>query len=46
MTKDEKIEVVHGSGNVFRDVGFPNPDVEQAKAILSEIFFEMKIFSV
>ncbi len=35
MTKDEKIEVVHGSGNVFRDVGFPNPDVEQAKAILS-----------
>lgn len=35
MTQDEKIEVVHGSGNVFRDVGFPNPDVEQAKAILS-----------
>ena len=35
MTKEEKIEVVHGSGNVFRDVGFPNPDVEQAKAILS-----------
>lgn len=35
MTEDEKIEVVHGSGNVFRDVGFPNPDVEQAKAVLS-----------
>jgi uncharacterized protein YijF (DUF1287 family) len=34
MTQDEKIEVVHGSGNVFRDVGFPNPDVEHAKAIL------------
>jgi len=35
MTQDGKIEVVHGSGNVFRDVGFPNADVEQAKAILS-----------
>ena len=35
MTQDEKIEVAHGSGNVFRDAGFPNPDVEQAKAILS-----------
>ncbi len=35
MTAKEKIEVIHGSGNVFRDVGFPNPDVEQAKAILS-----------
>jgi len=35
MTKDEKIETTRGSGNVFRDVGFPNPDVEQAKALLS-----------
>lgn len=35
MTKDEKIEITRGSGNVFRDVGFPNSDVEQAKAILS-----------
>lgn len=35
MTQDEKIEVMSGSGNVFRDVGFPNPDVEQAKALLS-----------
>ena len=31
----EKIEITRGSGNVFRDAGFPNPDVEQAKAILS-----------
>lgn len=31
----EDMKVVHGSGNVFRDVGFPNPDVEQAKAMLS-----------
>ena len=35
MTREEKIEIVHGSGNVFRDVGFPNPNVEQAKALLS-----------
>lgn len=35
MTQDKKIEIVRGSGNVFRDVGFPNPDVEQAKALLS-----------
>jgi len=32
---EEKIEITRGSGNVFRDVGLPNPDVEQAKAILS-----------
>ncbi len=36
MTYDkEDFAIVHGSGNVFRDVGFPNPDVEQAKALLS-----------
>jgi predicted XRE-type DNA-binding protein len=35
MNKKLKIEVVHGSGNVFRYTGYPNPDVEQAKAILS-----------
>lgn len=36
MTKEiEKLEIVRGSGNVFRDVGFPNADVEQAKALLS-----------
>ncbi len=33
--KNEDFEIVRGSGNVFRDVGFPNPDVEQAKALLS-----------
>ena len=35
MVSKEKIEVVPGSGNVFLDVGFPNPVVENAKAILS-----------
>ena len=33
--KDEKIEVVRGSGNVFRDLGHKNPDVLQFKAILA-----------
>ena len=33
--KREKIELVHGSGNVFRDFGYANPEVEQLKAILA-----------
>jgi predicted XRE-type DNA-binding protein len=33
--KKEKLEVVRGSGNVFRDLGHKNPDVEQLKAILA-----------
>lgn len=33
--KREKIEFVHGSGNVFRDFGYANPDVEQFKSILA-----------
>jgi hypothetical protein len=30
----EPIEVVRGSGNVFRDFGFPDADVRQAKALM------------
>lgn len=33
--KQERLELVHGSGNVFRDFGNPNPDVEQMKAVLA-----------
>jgi predicted XRE-type DNA-binding protein len=33
--KREKLEVVRGSGNVFRDLGHENADVEQFKAILA-----------
>lgn len=33
--KGEKLDVVRGSGNVFRDFGRANPDVEQFKAILA-----------
>jgi predicted XRE-type DNA-binding protein len=33
--KNEKLEVVRGSGNVFRDVGRENADAEQFKAILA-----------
>jgi predicted XRE-type DNA-binding protein len=33
--KGEKLEVVKGSGNVFRDLGYENADVEQFKAVLA-----------
>jgi predicted XRE-type DNA-binding protein len=33
--KDAKLDVVRGSGNVFRDVGHENADAEQFKAILA-----------
>lgn len=32
---DEPIEVVHGSGNVFRDLGMDNPELEQLRALLA-----------
>lgn len=34
-SNEEKLELVTGSGNVFRDFGVPNADLEQAKAILA-----------
>ena len=34
--KYERIDVVRGSGNVFRDLGHASPDVEQLKAILAQ----------
>ena len=33
--KSEKLEVVRGSGNVFRDLGHKNADTEQFKSILA-----------
>jgi predicted XRE-type DNA-binding protein len=36
MTKKKSDDLlVHGSGNVFRDFGRPNADIEQLKAILA-----------
>jgi len=32
---DDDIELIRGSGNVFRDFGHPNADLEQARAILA-----------
>ena len=32
---EENFELVHGSGNVYRDFGEPDADVRQAKAILA-----------
>jgi predicted XRE-type DNA-binding protein len=39
--KDEKIELVRSSGNVFRDFGHANADVEQLKAILATEIIKM-----
>jgi len=33
--KGRQLDVVHGSGNVFRDLGHSNADVAQVKAILA-----------
>ncbi len=36
MTKpDDDFELVRGSGNVFRDFGYPDADVQQIKALLA-----------
>jgi len=35
MKKKPRIRVTEGSGNVFRDLGFPNPEREQLKAHLT-----------
>ena len=33
--KKERLEVVRGSDNPFRDVGLPNPELENARATLA-----------
>jgi predicted XRE-type DNA-binding protein len=35
MKREEPIDVVRGTGNVFRDLGSKNPDADQFKAILA-----------
>jgi predicted XRE-type DNA-binding protein len=35
MTSDDDMELVHGSGNIFHDLGRPNPEARQLKAILA-----------
>jgi predicted XRE-type DNA-binding protein len=35
MKREKPIEVVRGSGNVFRDIGSKSPDADQLKAILA-----------
>lgn len=39
--KDEPFELVHGSGNVFRDLGHPDPDAALMKAILAAEIIKM-----
>ena len=41
--KKDKLDIVRGSGNVFRDLGHTNADLEQFKAILAaEIIKELE----
>src|SRR5438105_3896861 len=35
MTDNDDMETVRGSGNVFRDFGYADADVRQAKALLA-----------
>jgi predicted XRE-type DNA-binding protein len=35
VVKADDLEIVRGSGNVFRDLGRPNADLEQARALLA-----------
>ena len=35
MTSDDDMDFIRGSGNIFRDFGDPNPDLEQARCILA-----------
>jgi predicted XRE-type DNA-binding protein len=39
--KSKQLDVVRGSGNVFRDLGHANPDVQQMKAILAAEIIRM-----
>lgn len=35
MTSDDDMTVIAGTGNVFRDLGLPDPEVSQTKALLA-----------
>lgn len=32
MKEEDRIEVVHGSGNIYADVGLPDADIKQVKS--------------
>jgi len=39
--RGKQLDVVRGSGNVFRDLGHSNPDVQQMKALLAAEIIRM-----
>ena len=44
MSEEEKFEIIHGTGNVFRDLGEPDADVKQLKALLAaEIIHVLRV---
>ena len=41
MMNDQKLELIEGSGNVFRDLGEPDAALKQAKAVLAARIIKM-----
>ncbi len=41
MMNDQKLELIEGSGNVFRDLGDPDAALKQAKAVLAARIVKM-----
>jgi predicted XRE-type DNA-binding protein len=41
MKKNSRIRVKEGNGNVFADLGFPNPEREQLKARLTLLIYRL-----
>lgn len=39
--KGERVELIRGSGNVFRELGRENADIEQLKALLAAAIIKM-----
>ncbi|MBI5428219.1 MAG: XRE family transcriptional regulator, partial [Nitrospinae bacterium] len=39
--KNKKLEVIRGSGNIYRDLNMPDADVRQLKAILATEIIKM-----
>lgn len=35
MSSDDDMTIIEGSGNLFRDLGLPDPEVRQTKALLA-----------
>ena len=41
MSNDDGIELLHGSGNLWRDLDYPDADIRQAKGLLAARIIEI-----